>query len=245
MEAAMSRYYQQILDYVTQQIEQDTWPLGYKLPREIDLCKQFDVSRSTVRRALSELVQSGRLKRIKGTGTFVTQPQIIDKTTLFLQSFSDELRARGETPVTELLECRFLPAEEEEIIRMLGIERGETVLKTRRLRYSKEHQEKGVMVLSTDYFPKDVGEIVQRYDLEKISLTQILRENSLPRRRIEKRFSAQEIGLKDGRLLSAQPHDLALLVCSQAQDEKGRPIEYSKTVYPLDRYEFKIWIETA
>lgn len=239
----MARYYQNILDYVRRQIDEGAWPIGYKLPREVDLCSQFDVSRNTVRRALSELVAEGCLKRIKGTGTFVTRPQLINKTTLFLQSFAEELRARGETPVTALLECRFIPVQEDEIIKMLGVSKGDTILKIRRLRYSLEHQEKGVMALSTVYFPKEIGEIVQRYDLENESLTQILNSNNIYRKRMEKRFTAMEIPPFEGRLLAAKPHDLVLLVDSQAWDKDGKPIEYSQVMYPLDRNEFKILIE--
>ncbi len=241
----MARYYQQIRDHINRQIDQGIWPLGYKLPREVDLCRQFDVSRSTVRRALSELVHSGHLKRIRGTGTFVTQPQIIDRTTLFLQSFGDELRSRGETPVTELLECRFIPAEDEEIICMLGVQKGQRVLKVKRLRYSMEHREKGVIVLATDYFPEYIGEYVQGGDLEKNSISRILLDNGIIRKRMVKQFAAIKINARDGRLLYARPDDLAMLVRSQTWDQKGALIEYSRTIYPMDRYEFKIWVETA
>ena len=185
---SMHRYYQEIYDYVRRQINAGEWPLGYKLPREIDMCTQFDVSRNTVRRALDKLVQEGCLKRIKGTGTFVTRPQYINKTTLFLQSFAEELRDRGETPVTELVECRFILAEDEEVIRMLDLAKGDQILKLRRLRYSLEHQEKGAMALSTVYFPMEIGEVIQKYDLEKESLTQILYRNGIFRKKIENNF---------------------------------------------------------
>ncbi|MBZ9540480.1 FadR family transcriptional regulator [Modicisalibacter tunisiensis] len=48
---------------------------GDFVPRELDLCAQFGVSRSTVRSALQTLVTAGLLKRISGQGTRVRELQ--------------------------------------------------------------------------------------------------------------------------------------------------------------------------
>ena len=42
-----------------------------RLPSEADLCRQFDVSRSTVREALAQLERAGVITRRHGVGTFV------------------------------------------------------------------------------------------------------------------------------------------------------------------------------
>ena len=52
----MAKRYQEIVDYIKEKIDSTAWPVGYKLPREVDLCTEFDVSRTTIRRALSVLV---------------------------------------------------------------------------------------------------------------------------------------------------------------------------------------------
>ncbi|MDF3129499.1 GntR family transcriptional regulator [Kiritimatiellaeota bacterium B1221] len=44
---------------------------GGQLTPEMELCRQFNISRSTVRRAISELVEEGLLVRHQGRGTFV------------------------------------------------------------------------------------------------------------------------------------------------------------------------------
>ena len=75
-ENPLAKRYQEIVDYIKEKIDSTAWPVGYKLPREVDLCTEFDVSRTTIRRALSVLVADGHLQRVKGTGTFVTQPKI-------------------------------------------------------------------------------------------------------------------------------------------------------------------------
>jgi DNA-binding LacI/PurR family transcriptional regulator len=47
------------------------WPAGVLIPRELDLCTQYGVSRITAARAVQELVREGRLRRQRGRGTVV------------------------------------------------------------------------------------------------------------------------------------------------------------------------------
>lgn len=49
------------------------YAIGAMIPREIDLCERFGVSRSTVRSALQKLVNAGLLVRISGQGTRVCE----------------------------------------------------------------------------------------------------------------------------------------------------------------------------
>jgi GntR family transcriptional regulator len=51
-------------------------PPGARLPPEVDLARQFGVSRQTMRAALASLVRDGRLERTPGRGTVVLRPKI-------------------------------------------------------------------------------------------------------------------------------------------------------------------------
>lgn len=52
------------------------------LPSEADLCQRFDVSRSTIREALSRLEQRGVVTRRHGVGTFINQQRPLLETGL-------------------------------------------------------------------------------------------------------------------------------------------------------------------
>ena len=54
-------------------------PPGTQLPPERDLCEQLGIARSTLRQALTALVQSGHLHAIRGRGggTFVAEPPAV------------------------------------------------------------------------------------------------------------------------------------------------------------------------
>lgn len=64
--------YLQLTNYLRRQIETGIWQANNRLPPEVELAAQFDVSRGTVRQAMDLLVNQGLLQRIPGKGTFVT-----------------------------------------------------------------------------------------------------------------------------------------------------------------------------
>ncbi|MDJ0951192.1 MAG: FadR/GntR family transcriptional regulator [Alphaproteobacteria bacterium] len=58
--------------FIEQRIRSGEWPPGTQLPPERELAEQFGTARNTVRRALAELEDAGRIMRHVGRGTFVT-----------------------------------------------------------------------------------------------------------------------------------------------------------------------------
>jgi len=62
-----------IAEYLAEAIFSGRYVPGDFVPKELDLCEQFGVSRSTVRSALQTLVAAGLLTRISGQGTRVRE----------------------------------------------------------------------------------------------------------------------------------------------------------------------------
>ena len=94
-------------------IERGTWRLYHKLPSEEQLQKQYNVSRGTVRRALSELELEGYISRVSGKGTFVTRvaPRL-EKAVGEITSFTQQLSQAGFEPSTKVLFAGIIPASE-------------------------------------------------------------------------------------------------------------------------------------
>lgn len=63
---------QQIIQWVTAQVERGDWVAGTKLPTQRQLALQFGVNRSTVQQALEELKAMGILEAKVGSGIYVT-----------------------------------------------------------------------------------------------------------------------------------------------------------------------------
>ncbi|WP_139990816.1 GntR family transcriptional regulator [Paenibacillus paridis] len=65
--------YSQIRDYILANIQQFHWQADDQLPTELELAEKFNVSRFTVKKAMSELVKEGLIYRIQGKGSYISQ----------------------------------------------------------------------------------------------------------------------------------------------------------------------------
>lgn len=63
--------WRQVADDITAEIESGGLKPGWKLPPETELAESYGIARNTVRRAVAELVEEGRLTVVHGRGTFV------------------------------------------------------------------------------------------------------------------------------------------------------------------------------
>ena len=65
--------YQQVRQFILEQLDRGLWKPGDLLPAEVKLAKQLKVHRLTVNRMMTELVREGLLVRRRGVGTFVSE----------------------------------------------------------------------------------------------------------------------------------------------------------------------------
>ncbi|HET9125660.1 MAG TPA: GntR family transcriptional regulator [Solirubrobacteraceae bacterium] len=84
---------------------------GAAVPTERELAGAWETSRTTVRQALADLVAEGRLVRRQGSGTYVAEPKITWP--LYLASFTEQVRASGFAPSSEVLAAQRVPASAE------------------------------------------------------------------------------------------------------------------------------------
>lgn len=66
-------YYLQVKDRILSEIKQKNFMPGVQLNNEFELSDIFDVSRPTIRQALKELEIESLIKKVKGSGTFVSE----------------------------------------------------------------------------------------------------------------------------------------------------------------------------
>ena len=63
--------YAQLMSHFREQILDGSLLAGARLPTELELAAEHQISRGTVRQAMSALVTEGLLERVRGRGTFV------------------------------------------------------------------------------------------------------------------------------------------------------------------------------
>src|SRR5208283_2099835 len=104
------------------------------LPGERELSRMFEVSRTTLRRAIAGLIEEGVLVHRHGAGTFVRRSQThVEQPLSRLTSFTEDMRLRGLAASSKVIERgAFLPTPEESM--MLDIALSETVFRLSRLR---------------------------------------------------------------------------------------------------------------
>jgi GntR family transcriptional regulator, arabinose operon transcriptional repressor len=68
--------YQQVKMAIEQQLEENILQAGDQLESEELLARRYHVSRITIKRALNDLVLEGRVKRIKGKGSFIREDAV-------------------------------------------------------------------------------------------------------------------------------------------------------------------------
>ncbi|RYG25900.1 GntR family transcriptional regulator [bacterium] len=71
----MQPKYLQLSEELQRRIDSGEWTTGDCIPSEVALAKEYGVAYMTVRAAVSALAQAGRLRRIRGRGTFVVEPR--------------------------------------------------------------------------------------------------------------------------------------------------------------------------
>ena len=102
--------FRQIIDRINSGIESGQYVRGQVIPSEPELCREFNTTRMTVRRAIDALVNEGKLFRVQGRGTFVSQIEF-DKT-YKKQGFSSNMVSLGKHPSSRVLfagQCEALP----------------------------------------------------------------------------------------------------------------------------------------
>lgn len=104
---------------------------GDAIPSERSLVTALGVSRVTVRQAIADLVEVGRLERVHGKGTYVTGPRVDSQ--LHLTSFSREMRERGLHPETKVLAAT-QEAADAAVAERLHLPQGRPVVRVERLR---------------------------------------------------------------------------------------------------------------
>jgi GntR family transcriptional regulator len=230
-DTASAPLHAQIFEALRLQIQSTELKAGENFPSERELADRFGVSRMTVRQALQRLRQEGLIYRERGVGTFVAGRKL-DVHTRNLSGFSDEMNSLGLKPSSRVLALRSEQATEE-VAQDLDLNKNDGVYHIERLRLADDEP----MAFETTYVPAKLCPELDRWDLTKNSLYQILVENynlqmhhaaeSLEAAAATK-YVAQQLGIKPGTPV--------LVVHRVVFSESNHPIESALTTYRADRY---------
>ncbi|WP_117234064.1 histidine utilization repressor [Vibrio maerlii] len=90
--------YIQIKQHILKNIHAKIWNTGDRITTELELTREFDVSRMTVNKAIRDLVNEGILVRKPRLGTFVREKEPKAESPLTgVSNIAEEIRSRGKT----------------------------------------------------------------------------------------------------------------------------------------------------
>jgi GntR family transcriptional regulator len=218
------------------------WKEGDRLPPERQLCRDFDVSRSTLRQALGELEARGLISRHQGRGTFVTRPRLqLPIAGAF--SISDALRQNGMTISTRVIGVRVIEASRQ-LASDLACLPGDPIVLIERLRSGNGEP----MVLDIAHLREELFPGLADADLEHRSLYEILRTD-FGRIVAEARETIEPVILtpRECQLLDVPPHTTALLTRRVTTDVHGVVVAFGQVLLRGDRsrYLFKRTVDSS
>lgn len=227
--------YSMVKDKILEMIKSGKYSVGQQLPTESELCKQYQISRTTVRLALQQLVLEGRIYRVQGKGTFVSKPKIHHSMTTLEKSFAEQMLDQGLSPDTYILELQVIPATSE-LAKSLQIEEMDPINKLARVRSADNEP----MLYEISYLPWKLTPGLINEDCSG-SLYKLLRSKfQLQVKRtvefVEPILSDQSVS----HYLNIPEGAPAFYLETITYNADGVPIEYSQGYFRGDRSKFVI-----
>jgi len=226
--------YLQVRHRLTDLIRTGRLKPGEATPSERELARSLGISRTTVRQALRGLEDQGVLERRHGSGTYVADRRIVQSLSE-LTGFSEDMRARGQTPGARVLTLERARARPEEAV-ALGLPSGERVIRIVRLRTADGEP----LALEDCAIPERVCPPLALEDVSDRSLYAHLARHGVILRRAVQRLRAIAADRPTARLLELSPGDPVLSIQRTTWDDRDQPIEFVVSVYRGDRYDFLV-----
>ncbi len=160
--------YVRIQEYIADLILTGKMKPEDKLRSEREFSDELGVSRMTVRKAMTELVNEGLLDRRHGSGTYVAKPKVTYESHEML-NYVQAMQARNISTSSQLLDMEEIVASRR-LAETLQIEIGAPIIRVAILR----HANRVPVILERVFFPCDLFPDIQEWDLEKSSIVDLL-----------------------------------------------------------------------
>lgn len=232
---AQETLYEQLCEELIKLIKNELEP-QQKMLSEREICRDFQVSRTTVRKALQELEARGYIYRRHGKGTFVSNVWQEQQNLLEGYSFTEQMKQLGRIPKTIITQFEEQLANRE-IATALGIHVGEKVYCIHRTRLADEV----VMMIEITYLPVHLFPQLSREQLEARPLYDLfLVEYNHHIIYADEEFSADIVTFEEAKLLQVPTGGACLRLKRHTFNHENHVVEYTLSVARSDRFHYKV-----
>jgi len=226
--------YHQLAEKLREEIEDGKWAINTLIPSETELCKQYKISRGTVRQAISELIRNGLVNRNQGQGTFVAKLGVVWPVSSFYCLGQETERNRVE-PTRKVIEKKII-FPDELIRKNMNLTEGIKVYKI-------------IFIVFVDQEPiaLEVSHLTEKLfpQLEKQNLVTIAPYETLIEKykiritRVREAFEPVLSNKVDSKKLKIPPNSLNLLVKRTAWTD-NTIFEYRTTIVKSDKCHYSV-----
>jgi GntR family transcriptional regulator len=160
--------YVRIQEYIAELILTGKLKPEDKLRSEREFSDELGVSRMTVRKAMTELVNEGLLERRHGSGTYVSKPKVTYESHEMV-NYVQAMQARNIATFSQLLDMEEIVASRR-LAETLQIEIGDPIIRVSLLRLANRVP----VILERMFFPCALFPDLQEWDLEKSSMYDLI-----------------------------------------------------------------------
>jgi GntR family transcriptional regulator len=234
-EAGGTPLYRRIQSDLRERLASGELTPGAQVETELELMARYDVSRATVRQALSGLVSEGLLEIRRGRGTFVHGAALEHRLGGFY-TFSREIERHGMRPGTRVRHLKVQPAADA-VAESLGLAPGTPVVALSRIRLADDQP----IVSETSYLPAARFKGLEQVDLSDASLYDTLTSTFGVRPvRARETFVPILLDGEEAAILGGDAGDPVLSVERTTYDGDGTIIEYCRSILRADRYRYSV-----
>ena len=205
------------------------------LPTETELCKEYGVSRTTVRQAFAALLNEGLITRIAGKGTFINEPDTSQKVVHHFDTSGSLVKSSNFARFDKKIHYRGLLLPSDRISNLLGLENGKKIFCLRGSRYRGGRPICfSIISVSSEYahYFRDkrlTGEIV---------LTVLERELGLTIQKVRQTFTAVRADKYVARYLGVKEDEPVLELEQVYFVANDMPIEVGTNYFHADTYHY-------
>jgi GntR family transcriptional regulator len=223
--------YFQLKEQIKQKILNGEYGEGDLIPSEREFNRSYELSSTTIRRALNDLVQENFLERKAGKGTFVRRRKVKRDLRKVL-GFTKNMTEMGLTPSTKVLSKKIVAANAY-ARQHLGLEKGEKVVRLERLRLADDIP----MMLETRYIRTDLCPQIEEEELSS-SLWRVFEEKyGLKPSRHSQGMTIATVSGDSASLLTLNDNSLVFMIKGITFVQENEPIECEESLYRSDKYE--------
>ncbi len=238
------RLWEKIAKRIAARIASGKWSVGTILPGEVDLAREFDVSRDTMRRALKELVKAGLVERKKHAGTRVLSH---GNSVGFLHEITSlrGIDEYGNQYERHILHSGLVSLGQEQAD-LLGLPVGTMMLQLQNVRIDSDDAEHPVVATDVYLWPQDqeaLERIRRRPGELAVSCVEKLR--GVQCSEVRQTITAVHAPAQIASRLKIPADEPALRVVRHYMDASGTPMTISVSHHPGGLYSFRFNVKRA